>query len=64
MVQLPLDVIRVAIPMCIYFAIMFVGTFVAAFYLDATYDVAASLAFTATGNNFELAIAVAGERLQ
>ena len=51
-VSLPLDVLRVALPLCIYFALMFVSTFAAAWALDATYDVAASIAFTATGNNF------------
>ena len=58
-VSLPLDVIRVACPLCVYFAIMFAAGFIAAHRLGATYPVAASVAFTATGNNFELAIAVA-----
>lgn len=57
--ELPMDVIKVAIPLIAYFVIMFFVSFFINKSLQVSYDKNASIAFTATGNNFELAIAVA-----
>ena len=59
MVRLPMDVMRIAIPLILYFAFMFFISFLMAARLGADYPRSASVAFTSAGNNFELAIAVA-----
>ncbi|PWN68987.1 arsenical-resistance protein [Chryseobacterium phosphatilyticum] len=56
--ELPLDVLKVAVPLIVYFVLMFFVSFFINKYFDLPYDKNASIAFTATGNNFELAIAV------
>jgi ACR3 family arsenite transporter len=58
-IQLPLDVIRLAIPLCIYFFFMWFATFFIAYKIKANYGQSTAVSFTAASNDFELAIAVA-----
>ena len=57
--ELPIDVLKIAIPLVIYFVLMFFISFFINKSMNVPYDINTTISFTATGNNFELAIAVA-----
>jgi ACR3 family arsenite transporter len=57
-IQIPFDVFRIALPLVVYFIMMFVFSFLIAKKMGADYSTNTAISFTATGNNFELAIAV------